>query len=70
MRWDRSRIQQRFRSFGEQRSGFLFPARRMRLFVSPSCSREDVQLASSAQGSCSQRVDETVCLSVLFSRRR
>jgi hypothetical protein len=26
--WDRSRIQQRFRSFGEQCSGFLFPARR------------------------------------------
>jgi hypothetical protein len=26
--WDRSRIRQRFRSFGGQRSGFLFPARR------------------------------------------
>jgi hypothetical protein len=26
--WDRSRIRQRFRSFGEQRLGSLFPARR------------------------------------------
>ncbi len=26
--WDRSRIRQRFRSFGGQRPGFLFPARR------------------------------------------
>ena len=26
--WDRSRIRQRFQSFGEQRLGFLFPARR------------------------------------------
>jgi hypothetical protein len=26
--WDRSRIRQRFRSFDEQRSRFLFPARR------------------------------------------
>ena len=28
IRWDRSRIRQRFQSFGEQRLGFLFPARR------------------------------------------
>jgi Antibiotic biosynthesis monooxygenase len=26
--WDRSRIRQRFRSFGEQRSASFFPARR------------------------------------------
>ncbi len=34
----------RRRSIGEQRSGFLFPARRMSLFVSLSCSREDDRL--------------------------
>jgi hypothetical protein len=52
--WDRSRIWQRFQSFGEQRSGSLFPARPMRPFVSLSCSREDNRLVSGAQGPCSQ----------------
>jgi hypothetical protein len=42
----------------------------MRPFISRSCSREDDRLTGSAPGSCSQRVDETVYLSVLFSRRR
>ena len=55
--WGRSRIRQRFQSFGEQRSGFLFPARQLRPFVSLSCSREDDRSASSARGSCSQRVN-------------
>jgi len=47
----------RSRSFDEQRLGFLFPAHRIRPFVSPSCSREVDRLASSAWGSCSRRVE-------------
>ena len=42
----------------------------MRPFISRSCSREDDHLMGSARVSCSQGVDETVYLSVLFSRRR
>jgi hypothetical protein len=42
----------------------------MRPFVSPSGSREDDHLKGSARVSCSQRVDETVDLSIWFSSRR
>ena len=35
-------IRQRFRSFDEQRSGFLCPARLMRPFISPSCFEQMV----------------------------
>ena len=48
----------------------LFPSASMRPIISLSCSREDDLLKGSAARSCSQRVDETVCFSVLFSRRR
>src|SRR6516164_748572 len=37
--WDRSLIRQRFRSFGVQRSGVLFPGASTRPFSSLSCSR-------------------------------
>ena len=39
----------------------------MRAFFSLCCSREDDCLKGSAPGSCSQRADESVFLSVLFS---
>src|SRR4051812_28450797 len=42
----------------------------MRPFISSFCSREDDHRKDSAPVSCSQRSDETVYLSVLFSRRR
>ena len=58
LHWDRSRIRQRFRSFGGAGPpASLFPALRCRPFVSVSCSREVDRSVSGAQGSCSQRVE-------------
>ena len=48
----------------------LVPGAPLRAFFSQSCSREDDCLKGGAPGSCSQRADESVFLSVLFSRRR
>ena len=68
-RWDRSLIRQRSDRLNGSARGSCSRAS-MRPFISLSCSREDDRLVGSARGSFSQRVDETVCLSVLFSRRR
>jgi hypothetical protein len=48
----------------------LVPSASTRPFISLSCSRDDDRLKGSASVSCSQRGDEAVYPSVLFSRRR
>ena len=50
--WDRSLIRQRFRSFGVQRSGVLFPGASTRPFSSLSCSRQHDRLKGGASVLC------------------
>ena len=50
--WDRSLIRQRFRSFGVQRSGVLFPGPSTRPFSSLSCSRQHDRLTGGASVLC------------------
>jgi hypothetical protein len=50
--WGRSLIRQRFRSFGVQRSGVLFPGASTRPFSSLSCSRQHDRLKGGASVLC------------------
>ena len=50
--WDRSLIRQRFRSFGVQRSGVLFPGASTRPFSSLSCSWQHDRLKGGASVLC------------------